>query len=154
MFRPTVLLHLLAFVLISFFASPTFGQRHINGCSDWDSQRQICVEATLFTNGLISGTVITRSENPSIGCEGGAIAVGNDRSGQVLWAAPIKGKAACGVMDPFCPSSQRDRIEVDIGASEAQRTTGIKLFYEFDEKPFEEHFATAFKKIKRFTDSL
>ncbi|CAG8585929.1 3869_t:CDS:2 [Acaulospora colombiana] len=152
MLRPAFLPHLLAIIFIS-LASPVFGQRHIKGCSDWDLQRQICVEATLFTNGLITGTVITRSENPTIGCEGGAIAVGSDRTGQTLWAAPIKGKAACGVLDPFCPNSQRDRIEVDIGASEAQRTTSVKLFYEFDEKPFEEHFATAHSGRSNFFGS-
>ena len=130
---------LLSTILCVFAATRTVsGQIAINECSSWRDGRQMCVQASISQDGVITSEVTTQSKNLASGCTGGAVAVGSDEAGNALWTTELQGKASCSASDRFCPSFQKHSDMVQVNVKAAQHTTRIHLFYAFDEESLHE----------------
>ncbi|KAG8993907.1 hypothetical protein FRB94_013075 [Tulasnella sp. JGI-2019a] len=118
--------------ILAFLISIVSGQIRLEGCSGWNSGRQICVQGTLYLDGTVAAEVTTVSHSLLHGCKGGAIAVGVDAAGNALWSALLEGKTACGKGDIFCRNRATKAVVTRVDAELTPKTVRVDFYYEFN----------------------
>ncbi|KAG9030009.1 hypothetical protein FRB95_004655 [Tulasnella sp. JGI-2019a] len=125
-------MRLFAITTLALFFIVVVGQIPFKDCSEWNDDRQICVQGNLYLDGTVAAEVTTDSDSLFHGCRGGAVAVGVDAAGRGIWSVVLEGKTACGLTDIFCRSTATRAVVAHIDAGVAPQTARVDFYYEFN----------------------